>query len=64
MLKQAPIKKETLQVSNYTTRHFKVVKSHGGSSVKMTRRGTTVPVYEFDAKHPKKEHKLGVKDFL
>ena len=25
---------------------------------------TTVPLYEFAAKQPKKEHKLGVKNFL
>ena len=31
--------------------------------IKITRRGTTVPLYELAAKQPKKEHKLGVKDF-
>ena len=28
--------------------------------VKITRRDTTIPVYEFAAKQPRKEHKLGV----
>ena len=32
--------------------------------IKMTRRGTTVPLYELAAKQPKKEYKLGVKNFL
>ena len=32
--------------------------------IKITRRGTTVPLYEFAAKQPIKEHKLGVKNFL
>ena len=32
--------------------------------IKITRRGTTLPLYEFAAWQPKKEHKLGVKNFL
>ena len=31
--------------------------------IKTTKRGTTVPLYECAAKQPKKEHKLGVKNF-
>ena len=32
--------------------------------IKMTGRGTTVPLYEFAAKQPKKEYKLEVKNYL
>ena len=32
--------------------------------IKITRRGTTEPLYEFAAKQLKKQHKLGVKIFL
>ena len=31
--------------------------------IKITRRGTTVPLYEFADKQPKKEYKLGGKKF-
>ena len=32
--------------------------------IKSTIRGTIVPLYEFAAKQPKKEHKLEVKKIL
>ena len=32
--------------------------------IKITRRGTTVPLNQFVTKQPKKEHKLGLKIFL
>ena len=32
--------------------------------IKITRRGTTVHLYVFAAKQPKKEHKLGLKIFV
>ena len=34
------------------------------ATIIITTRGTTVPIYELAAKQPKKEHKLGVRNFL
>ena len=34
------------------------------ANIKITISGTTVPLYEFTAKQPKKELELGVKMFL